>query len=806
MVVSVEGKKKYNKDDAIAKVPVIEQVKDEPFVCKEDTDLSNLQKALLEAQKNAESAKAIVTEAMTRVYRENRASKKRAETMVKAFDEAIENAIENAESTNIFKSNLPKACKKHPSTVSRNNAETGRIGLLQRILNNGNNSLSNVSEITRSFFGSEAYDSDTRKEFYNLITKQSKQLRLLIDSAVEEQSQKKADKIIERAKSEIAATQIVVSQAQREVDEAQKQARAAKEEARRAKGAAEEAMKSAQKQIKDAKYEIEKAHADTEEAIRLAQESIKQAQAQATAEKKTAEVIVSQAKQETMSKMAEEIKAAKEEVKAAREAANRAIRQSADEIEKSRAEVKAAHNNAQVVATLAQEKVTKAAEEIQEIKKQTQITIDRANAEAQSARENAEKSLKESREAIARACKESRQAKEEAEKAIKAAEETRVQVEENGYDRFRDEISRVAEEVEIAKKNALEAISHSREESRQAIADAEKAKKASEHAIQQAQVEILKAKGEAECVRQTAMEEVAAMKEELRKNREDAEDSILKANNAITQASHDIVCQTREEIARARQEIEMASMHPETALNGTGEPGTASAKSSENDTHYVAAMLHEMRAPLHSISGFARLMLEDDVPDTMTRQEFLSILVQQSDTLNRLLDDLTGNLINNTSRLDISKTIVSPNELINDVIQNMRNTALEKNILIGSTIPDILPAVEADAPRIKQVLINLIDNALKFNEGDSTVIIKAQVMENELIILVEDHGIGIPEGETRAIFDEYYRASNHGDKEGQGLGLSICRQIVESHGGNIQVESVEGEGSTFGFTLPLAHV
>ena len=139
-------------------------------------------------------------------------------------------------------------------------------------------------------------------------------------------------------------------------------------------------------------------------------------------------------------------------------------------------------------------------------------------------------------------------------------------------------------------------------------------------------------------------------------------------------------------------------------------------------------------------------------------------------------------------------------------VQETSPSCREKDILIGSTIPDILPAVVADACRIKQVLINLIDNALKYNEGDSTVIIKTQIMDNKLMILVEDHGIGIPEGETPAIFDDYYRASNHGIEEGQGLSLGICKRIIESHGGHIQVQSVEGVGSTFGFTIPLAHV
>jgi signal transduction histidine kinase len=806
MVISVKASKKSTRDDDTVTAPENVEADGGQSKTAEDSDLGVLQKSLLEAQKNAESARAIVTEAMTRVYRENRASKKRAEALVKAFDEAIESAIEQSKITAVSENYHTGGERKLVTSKVPGSTNIVKTGLLQRILNNGNSSLNAISEITRSLFGNESLDKDTGKEFYDLVAGQSKQLRQLIDSAVEEQSHKKAEKIVERAKSEIAAAQVVVTQAQREVDAARNQAQAAREEARRARGAAEESMNIAEKRIKDAEIQIEKARADTEEAIKLAQESVKQAREEALAEKKGAEVIISQAKQESMSQMAGEMKAAKEEVEAAREAADNAIRRSAEEIEKSRAEVKAAQNNAQVVAALAQEKVRKAAEEIEEIKKRTQFEISQANDEALKAKEDAARVLKESRSAIDKAHEESRLAQEKAEKAIKEAEAARAIAEEKAYDHFRDEMDRVAEEVEIAKKNALEAIVRSREESRQAQEEAETARKAGEQAMRQAQEEVRSAKEEAATVKQAALEEVAALKEELRKSREDAEARIIKANEVMTQATHDIVSQTREEITRTREAIEMASQHPETVLERTGEPGASPSKSGKIDVHYISAMLHEMRTPLHSISGFARLMLQDDVPDTMTRQEFLSILVQQSDTLNNLLDDLAENLNAGSRGFEINKAAVSPNELINDVIHSVRNIALEKNILIGSAIPDSLPDVEADEARIKQVLNNLIDNALKFNEGDSTVIIKARVLENELMILVEDHGIGIPEGEAQTIFDEYYRASNHGDREGQGIGLNICKQIVESHGGRIHVESVEGEGSTFGFTLPLASV
>ena len=124
--------------------------------------------------------------------------------------------------------------------------------------------------------------------------------------------------------------------------------------------------------------------------------------------------------------------------------------------------------------------------------------------------------------------------------------------------------------------------------------------------------------------------------------------------------------------------------------------------------------------------------------------------------------------------------------------------------MIRSSFPSTLPEIQADKQRIKQVLFNLITNAIKFSHDDNPITIKADVLDNEVLIQVSDHGIGIPQADIPAIFNKHYRATNHRDTTGLGLGLHICRQIVEAHGGHIRAESVEGQGSTFSFTLPAA--
>jgi two-component system sensor histidine kinase VicK len=210
-----------------------------------------------------------------------------------------------------------------------------------------------------------------------------------------------------------------------------------------------------------------------------------------------------------------------------------------------------------------------------------------------------------------------------------------------------------------------------------------------------------------------------------------------------------------------------------------------------------------MRSPLHSISGFTKLLKEDSVADEATRQEFLSIMEQQSETLNKLIDDLSDILNGKNEGLTIKPEAVSSYDMINEAIDGAQSMAHQKNNLIGHNLTPELPQVKADASRIKQVITNLLNNAIKFSPENRPIFVKAQPKDNELLVQVIDYGIGIPKGELKAIFNKGYRAENRGDVEGSGLGLYICQQIVKAHGGNIWAESVEGEGSTLCFTLPI---
>jgi signal transduction histidine kinase len=126
-----------------------------------------------------------------------------------------------------------------------------------------------------------------------------------------------------------------------------------------------------------------------------------------------------------------------------------------------------------------------------------------------------------------------------------------------------------------------------------------------------------------------------------------------------------------------------------------------------------------------------------------------------------------------------------------------------EGITINTDIPEALPEVEADGERLKQVLNNLLSNAIKFSNGGSRVTVRSEAKNGELMVRVNDQGIGVPEEAMKHLFERFYRATDTARVGGTGLGLYISKQIVEAHGGYIWAESKVGEGSTFSFALPL---
>ena len=212
---------------------------------------------------------------------------------------------------------------------------------------------------------------------------------------------------------------------------------------------------------------------------------------------------------------------------------------------------------------------------------------------------------------------------------------------------------------------------------------------------------------------------------------------------------------------------------------------------------------HNLRTPLASITGALSSLLEDQaVRDTSTERELLETALGESERLNRVV----GNLLDMT-RLEAGGVGV---KLEPSDVQDVLGTAFEhlggatRGRQIGVEIEPNLPLVEMDSVLIAQVLVNLLDNALKYSAVEKPVHVRVRTAGESLEIQVEDRGIGIAPADLDHVFERFYRAPRTGRVNGMGLGLSICRRFVEAHGGSIRAASAEHGGTTMTVLLPRA--
>lgn len=220
-------------------------------------------------------------------------------------------------------------------------------------------------------------------------------------------------------------------------------------------------------------------------------------------------------------------------------------------------------------------------------------------------------------------------------------------------------------------------------------------------------------------------------------------------------------------------------------------------------SEFLSNLSHELRTPLQSIGGFTKLILNGQVPDPATQQEFLQIIDRETTHLGNLINSLLDMSRLESGRFQIYRKLIPVRDMIIDAIKMFQSLAREKNITLSDDIPPQLPQMEVDNERMRQVIINLLSNAIKFSDPGSSVNVKVEKRKSELLFQVSDHGVGIrPEAMTH-LFERFYRAEGKMVRGGTGLGLYISRQIIEAHGGHIWAESKFGEGSTFSFTLPL---
>jgi len=222
-------------------------------------------------------------------------------------------------------------------------------------------------------------------------------------------------------------------------------------------------------------------------------------------------------------------------------------------------------------------------------------------------------------------------------------------------------------------------------------------------------------------------------------------------------------------------------------------------------SHFISAITHELQSPLGFIKGYATTLLRPDAEfDTRTRREFLKIISQESDSLSALIDDLLDVSRLEAGALPMDRQPVSVARLLRRAVERAKARS-ERHELLSRVAPG-LPPVEADPRRIEQVLRNLLDNAVKYSPEGGRITVSAALADGFVRVSVSDQGIGIPPEEQSRVFERFYRGGGAArtSSRGAGLGLSICKGIVEAHGGRIWLESCTGQGTTFHFSLRVA--
>jgi two-component system, NtrC family, sensor histidine kinase KinB len=224
-------------------------------------------------------------------------------------------------------------------------------------------------------------------------------------------------------------------------------------------------------------------------------------------------------------------------------------------------------------------------------------------------------------------------------------------------------------------------------------------------------------------------------------------------------------------------------------------------------TEFVSMVSHELRNPLHSLNGFLKIVLQGRAGAlNETQQEFLDLAALQVEQLKGRIGELLEFNRLEAGRLSLRPAYADLAAVIYVTIQRLQIQAEQAGITLINELNEPLPEVLIDGERIGQVLTNLIENAIKATSSGGTIRVAARSSAESVEIAVSDTGVGIPKAEQAKIFGRFYQLRNKGVVQAGhlGLGLTICQQIVEGHQGRIWVESEEGQGSTFIFSLPLS--
>ncbi|MBK8617271.1 MAG: HAMP domain-containing histidine kinase [Anaerolineales bacterium] len=228
--------------------------------------------------------------------------------------------------------------------------------------------------------------------------------------------------------------------------------------------------------------------------------------------------------------------------------------------------------------------------------------------------------------------------------------------------------------------------------------------------------------------------------------------------------------------------------------------------SQKSQREFVANVSHELKTPLTSVQGFAQAILDGTADTEQARQQAAQVIFNESGRMHRMVLDLLDLARLDAGTADITMSPVNVPALLNAIREKFIPQSQKAGVVVTVDVAANLPALIADGDRLAQVFTNLVDNALKFTPEGGVVLLGASVENGEMHISVTDTGAGIPAESQAHIFDRFYQADpsrKGGEKHGAGLGLAIAHDIVQAHGGKINVRSRLGEGTSFDVFLPL---
>ncbi len=229
-------------------------------------------------------------------------------------------------------------------------------------------------------------------------------------------------------------------------------------------------------------------------------------------------------------------------------------------------------------------------------------------------------------------------------------------------------------------------------------------------------------------------------------------------------------------------------------------------KLNEEKNYFLGMASHDLRNPLGNIITFANF-IEDEAAISLSadHKNYLKIIINTSRGMMELLDNLLD-----VSRIESGEMMgkqadFSAKDFILSCVNQTKNNADKKNIHLGFSIGDSIKTIHGNQEQLSQVLINLISNAIKFSHPETSVEVTADIIDAQVVIKVTDQGQGIPDSEQAKVFDAFTKTSvrSTAGEISTGLGLNIAKKLIENHGGKIWVTSKKGEGSTFGFSIPL---